>query len=286
MHPGRERLRECDYLYKPSCGPCEGLGGPRWGDAAEEFNPTNCTVLALPKDVPESDRPLAAFPSMGHAEIDGETRSPLAVRPDPKKPGKYPKVTSSISLAWDSEMRRHRYDFQGMPPFGGPMSQIYLQSEAQVKANSSAGVMVTIVGTSKHTPDICVCMDSVAGNMDIDSFVPHSPHDPLDLPAEEGGLSYLGRIKMELDGGDHRTVIADHYMKWAFHLLVDVDKSSPGYGTPLRLYGSTGVRFVYSNWTKADPRTSTPDLFKIPRFCVPTSKTCLDMRSASAEFIV
>merc|ERR1712217_111912 len=102
-----------------------------------QFNPMNCTVVAVAKDVPESDRPKPAFPSFGHANIDGDTREPLAVRPDPKKPGKYPKVSSSISLAWEPSMRRQRYDFKNMPPLGKSMAQIYLQTTAQAQSGNS-----------------------------------------------------------------------------------------------------------------------------------------------------
>jgi len=282
VHPGRERLKSCDYQNKPPCGPCEGLGGPRHGDGVEEFDPMNCTVVSLPVQVPESARPTPAFPALGSASIVGETRSPLAVRPDPKKPGKYPKVNASISLAWTAGVRRQRYDFQGMPPFGKPMAQIYLQTEEQVKSGNSSGVMVTIAQTSKYTPDVCVCMDAVAGNMDIDSFVPHSKHDPLDLPAEEGGLAYLGRVKVELDANDQRIAIADHYMKWAFHFLVDADQNSESYGLPLRLYGQQGVRFVYSKWDRSDPEARDPELFKIPKHCLSASKTCRETKRQQA----
>lgn len=279
LHPGRERLKSCDYQNMPPCGPCEGLGGPRWGDGVEEFDPMNCTIVALPAQVPEDARPKPAFPTHGSAAIAGDTRTPLAVRPDPKKLGKYPKVNASVSLAWDSFVRRQRYDFQGMPPFGKKMTQIYLQTEKEVKSGNSTGAMVTIAETSKYTPNICVCMDAVAGNMDIDSFVPHSPHDPLNLPAEEGGLAYLGRVSVVLDAGDHRVAIADHYMKWAFHFLVDADKDSESYGMPLRLYGQQGVRFVYSKWDHSDPQARDPALFKIPEHCVSLSTTCRDMKN-------
>jgi len=277
-HPGRERERACDYQNQPSCGPCEGLGGPRTGDGAEEFTPLNCTVVSQPHEVPLSSRVPGRFPNMGHAQIDGDTRSPLAVRPDPAKPGSYPKVSSSISLAWDAQMARHRYDFQSLPPLGSPASQIYLQTAAQMKSRNSSGVMVTIIG-SQEKLSVCICMDGIAGAMHVDSFVPNTPDDPVDLPAEEGGLAYLGRVKLApIDGGNNNTVIADHYLKWAFHFLVDADPASPSYGMPMRLYGATGVRFIYSNWTQEDPRTQNPKLFEIPKWCVPLSKTCREMR--------
>lgn len=283
VQPGRERLRSCDYQNEPQCGPCDGLGGPRWGDGTHEFDPVNCTVVALPHDVPENERPRPAFPSLGRAVINGDTRTPLAVRPDPKKPGKYPKVDSAVALAWDASVRRQRYDFQHMPPLGKTAAQVYLQTEEQARSGNSSGVMVTILETSKYTPSICICMNAVAGAMDVDSFVPHSPHDPLDLPPDEGGLAYLGRIRVRLDGGDNHSAVADHYSKWAFHFLVDADKQSPSYGLPLRLYGSTGVRFIYSNWTLGDPRESNPKLFEIPKHCVSFSETCREMKDQFGE---
>ena len=61
-------------------------------------------------------------------------------------------------------------------------------------------------------------------------------------------LAYLGRINVALDDGRSppTVAIADHWMKWAFHFLVDASPSSPTYGLPLRLYGTLGVRQVDS----------------------------------------
>lgn len=305
-HPGRERQRSCDYQNQPACRPCEGLGGARWGDGAEEFTPVNCTVVATADQVPASERPEARFPAVGQAFISGDTRQPLAVRPDPAKPGKYPAVSAVIKLGWDSSMARygydiyiyslqhsifiyvqmyitcmarHRYDFQHMPPFSQPASQLYLQTAAQMAAQNTSGVMVSIIGSQQHL-SVCVCTDAVAGVMHIDSFVPNATDDPVPLPADQGGLAYLGRIRLSpIDGGNNSTVLADHYMKWAFHFLVDADPQSPGYGKPLRLYGATGVRFIYSNWTLEDPRAADPDVFEIPKHCLLLSKTCREMHN-------
>ena len=100
-----------------------------------------------------------------------------------------------------------------MPPFNGPMSQIYLQTRDSIHTGNNSGAMVTIVGR-EHKLSLCICMDGIAGNMHIDSFTPHSPDDPLrDLPADQGGLDYLGRVAVTLDAGSNRTVLADHYLK-------------------------------------------------------------------------
>merc|ERR1712070_1106938 len=141
--------------------------------------------------------------------------------------------------------------------------------EAQRRANVT-GAMVSL------EPGECVCEAGIAGNMHVDSFVEHEALDPLDLPANAGGLSYLGRIRLDPidDGFGNRTVVADHWMKWAFHFLVDADPGSPSYGQPVRLYASGGARFVYSEWTVGDPRMQNPDLFNVPRHCISLTKFC------------
>ena len=45
-----------------------------------------------------------------------------------------------------------------------------------------------------------------------------------------------------IDGGNNDSVLADHYVKWAFHFLVGAENGTSTYGLPLRLYGATGVR--------------------------------------------
>ena len=86
-----------------------------------------------------------------------------------------------------------------------------------MKARNSTGVMVNI-GAGQ-----CTCTDGIAGVMHIDSFSPHSSDDPLrDLPADQGGLAYLGRVSVTLDGGFNRTLVADHYLKVKIHMLLTV----------------------------------------------------------------
>merc|ERR1740138_1528504 len=59
--PGWARQRRCDQNYLPKCGPCEGVGGPYWGDALSDFQPTNCEVVSLPEDVPVAERQSPQF---------------------------------------------------------------------------------------------------------------------------------------------------------------------------------------------------------------------------------
>jgi len=275
QQPGLERKRECHYLYDPPCRPCEGLGGPRTGDGVHDFVPVNCSVVAEAWEVSEDQRPQPTFPAMGSSKIYGDTRSPVTVRFDPNKPGKYSKLDMTINLAWDDQMYRLRYGVDNVL-LNKSTSQLYLQTPQQARDGNHSGAMVTILAHQGY----CECMEAVAGIMHIGAFVPHEALDPLDLPSDQGGSTYLGRIKLNTidDGFGNRTVIADHWMKWAFHLLVDADPDSPSYRQPVRLYGSSGVRDVYSEWSLDDPRIQDPDLFNLPKHCILRTDFCKQLQ--------
>ena len=95
------------------------------------------------------------------------------------------------------------------------------------------------------------------------------------MPPEQGGLAYLGRVRLDpVDDGRNVTVVADHWMKWAFHFLVDADPQSPSFKLPLRLYGSLGVRQVFHGWSVGDPSVAKPDVWTIPKGCALRAKAC------------
>jgi len=257
-HPGRERLRACDFQNQPKCGPCDGLGGRRWGDSPEEMEPMPCKVLHGPEVAPTTK---GSYPPLATVKLTGETRVPVAVRPT--TPGHYMNLSGRLSLGWDGDIMRMRYDFNG---FGTQISAQSLQQAKQLNVGATIGI----------AQGECSCGDSIAGIMHIQSFDPADPLDPLKLPANQGGADYLGRVQVTLDGDGvgQRTAIADHFMKWAFHFLVDANASSPSFGLPLRLYGPLGVRQVFHSWVIGDPSVAQPGIWKLPQGCNVTSSSC------------
>ena len=154
-----------------------------------------------------------------------------------------------------------------------------MQSREQALANDS-GAMFTLVPRLPSPLGGCFCIPAIAGNMHADSFVAHEALDPVDLPATEGGLAYLGRVRVLLDDGAHnRTATADHYLKWAFHFLVDADAHSPSYGLPLRLYGAYGVRQVFSDWVVGP---TPPATWAIPQGCRLHGPACQSFGAAAS----
>jgi len=165
--------------------------------------------------------------------------------------------------------------------------------------------MVTILESG-----VCFCAPAIAGVVHVQAFTANDPYDAESLPADGGGLAYLGRVRagrgararrccrsprrasrthpsprgpssstraedassaqVTLDDGLGRVAVADHYMKWAFHLLVDADEASPYFGKPLRLYGPYGVRQVLRDWS--DDADSM--LFDIPARCILRGDAC------------
>jgi len=273
-HPGLERLHTCDYQYQPPCGPCEGLGGRRWGDGVREFEPMECAVLHGPEGLPTTE---GRYPALATARITGETRSPIEVIPT--NPATYHRQESMLYMGYDDKVMRMRYDAIG----GG--SQISAQSFEQADR-------MDVGATINLNADTCVCMPSIAGNWHLQSFESSDPMDAVQLPPNEGGAAYLGRVRVVLDGNHPETngtaAIADHYMKWEFHFLVDADESSPSFGLPLRLYGPTGTRQVFDSWQLGDPAIARPDVWDLPSGCSRLTTACqvFDDSSNATELVV
>jgi hypothetical protein len=205
------------------------------------------------------------YPYLGKARLTGDTRIPLLVYPHPGDPkGKYPAINGTIAMGNKDGMMRLRYDFSDMG------SQISAQTFEQAKRGNTGATW----GLSNGS---CFCAKSIAGNFHAESFDVDDPLDSLHLLASQGGAAYLGRIRVTLDGDNEesqREAIADHYMKWAFHFLVDADKKSPTFGLPLRLYGSGGIRMVYDSWHIADPSIAEPMIWTMPKDCKVTAPEC------------
>jgi len=277
-HPGWARQRRCDQNYKPACGPCEGIGGPYWGDKVDQFQPTNCEVVAGPEAVPEGDRPSPQFAEQFIVHQLGSDR--LARTQNAAKFALYSQIRSTL---W--------YDFQlggestGTAPDGmarlrhdtyyddlgykwldnGLVSEIHLQSRAQREANIT-GPMVSLIhgllGWGKNLGG-CTCLADPVGVPVLGGTV-----DVLKAPHNSfmRGADYMGRIKIgvEYDGfkmGDKghgdmtkkRNMTVDHYVKWFLHLFIDADKSSPTYGQPVRFYGPYSGYAVYISVNKTVP---------------------------------
>lgn len=109
----------------------------------------------------------------------------------------------------------------------------------------------------------------------VHAFMPHDELDTMDLPGNKGGLEYLGRVKVTpFEDGTGRTVIADHYLKNGFNVLVDAGKDSPTYGLILRTFIPYGVRQVLKDWHLEDPTIKKPDIWKIPDGCELSYEPC------------
>jgi hypothetical protein len=270
-YPGWARQRRCDANWSPKCGPCEGIGGPYWGDSVDKFQPTNCELVALPENVPAKDRPLPQFPEEFIVHQLGSDR--LARTQNNASFALYSQIRSTLWYSFPlggkpSEgtatdgMAKLRHDtFYDDLPYRelehGLVSEIHTQNREQRAANIT-GPMISLIhaflGWGKYMGG-CTCVADpvgvpVLGGTVINNGVQHS--------AFMNGAEYLGRIKIgvEYDGfklGDSghgdmtkkRNMTVDHYAKWFLHLFIDADKDSPTYGQPVRFYGPYSGFAVY-----------------------------------------
>lgn len=263
-----ERLRTCDYQANPPCGPCEGMGGKRWGEGLHEWTPTPCSIIHGPEKPPST---IGRYPEVGTATLTGETRSPVEVRPKKGENVSYMPMRGNITVDYRGNiMFRQRYDFDGMG------IEVSVQTYDQAK-NMDTGA--TIFGGGP----MCQCGRSIAGLFHRNSFDPTDPLDPLKLAANEGGAAYLGRVQVTIED---EIYIADHFMKWAFHFLVNADENSSSFGLPLQLYGPMGVRQVFHNWQLVDPEIARPDVWHLPKGCNVTATACSLFPPVAQEHIV
>jgi len=278
--PSTSRQRNCDYQYDPPCGPCDGLGGHRWGDATDEFTPITCELVKAAEDVPVAERAPHVFPKQASCKMNGDARQPLEPPGNSTwVKGSYVPVDGQFFLGWDDEMGRHQYIRKSGSPVGGKNSTVTLiakQSMEMIRKNSSAGVMAVVsVPQADPSNKTCVCLPGDAGVMHTAAFADNDPLDNLKLPPSEGGLTYLGRVKVQLETMN-KTIVVDHYMKVFFHFLVGAEKGTPEYGLPVMLYAGLGNRFIYTDWVLGDPSKTRPGLWDLPTdtFCAMVSPDC------------
>merc|ERR1740138_1318124 len=277
-YPGRARQRRCDQNYAPACGPCEGIGGPYWGDDLKDFQPTNCELVALPEEVPEAERQSPQFAEQFIVHQLGSDR--LVRTQNAAKFAIYSQIRSTLwydfplggesSGQGDDGMAKLRHDtyyddlgYRWLD--NGLVTEIHLQSKAQREANVT-GPMVSmlhgLLGWGQYMGGLTCLADPVGvpvlgGTVDV-----HGAGHSAFLE----GADYKGRIKIgvEYDGfkmGDKghgdmtkkRNMTVDHYLKWFLHVFVDADKSSPTYGQPVRFYGPYSGFAVYVKVEKAAP---------------------------------
>jgi hypothetical protein len=271
--PGWARQRRCDQNYAPACGPCDGIGGPYWGDDLKDFQPTNCDVVALPDEVPEEKRIKPQFYDQAIIHQLGSDRLARTQNANPDGLTLYSQIRSTLwydfPLGGEStgtspedgiaQLRHDSFYDDALYQLvdRGLVSEIHTQTRTQREANIT-GPMISLVhgllGWGKYLGG-CTCLADPVGVPVLSGIVDvtKQPHSAFLKDA-----TYLGRISMgvEYDGfklGDKghgdmkakRNMTVDHYSKWFLHVFMDADESSPTYGQPVRFYGPYSGFAVY-----------------------------------------
>lgn len=235
-YPGRNRQRRCDQNYLPKCGPCEGIGGPYWGDDLKDFQPTNCEVVALPEDVPVADRVLPEFYEQMIVHQLGSDR--LARTQNAAKFALYSQIRSTLwydfplngTTAAPGEMAKLRHDtFYDDLTYkwldNGLVSELHFQSRAQREANVT-GPMVSLLhgllGLGKYLGGLTCLANPVgvpvlAGRVLVNGTAHSSFMNGADYKGRVTiGVEYDGFKMGDKGNGDmkaKRNMTVDHYVQ-------------------------------------------------------------------------
>jgi len=269
----KEKSRRCYTNYKElfniTCGPCDGVAGPYWGDSDDHFTATKCIVVAQPEDVPEKDRVQAKLPSqfsvdvVGGSDRFGRTTNPI----HDQLPGPIAKIYGQISGKWfmdakpgaDLWLLRHDTIYgsvteDGVPiPFIAPsVSEIHAQTAKQ-RASNLTGPMVSLIhGMPSFLPGGCTCMPDPVG----------VPDTQASWAKGMAGMQYMGRIKLPELEYLKTPIVLDHWANWFFHIFMDTNSSVPHYKkAPSRLASAYAGTAVYDNWVFEDPAIKDPTVW-------------------------
>jgi len=274
----KELARRCYTNYKQlfniSCGPCDGVAGPYWGDDDDKYStPDPCVALGTPDTIPEADRVQPVFPPQFSVDVVagsdrwGRTTNPAGAAKTPFPPiidSMYGQISGKwfVDVTKDSDLWMLRHDtayehvaFNGskIPFIGFHVSEIHSQTRAQQAVNNTGPMVSLISGIPSFIPGGCTCVADPVGVPDV----AHWRTEGLDQ------MEFLGRINVTLAEWDGRVVTVDHWANWFFHVFMDVDTSVPHYGkAPRRLASAYAGTACYDNWDLTDPKIKDPTVWK------------------------
>jgi hypothetical protein len=268
------KQRRCYTNYKElfniTCGPCDGIGGPYWGDSDKDFSPTECQTVGNPEEIPESERVKPKLPAQFTVDVVwgadrfGRTTNPVK----DALPGPVAKIYGEISGKWymdakpgaDLWLLRHDTTYGNVHENGFPipflqaeLTEIHAQTAKQRATNNSGPMVSLIHGLPDWVPGGCTCMEDPVGVPDVTaSWAEGFNH-----------MQYMGRIRLPRIEHFNTPVVLDHWANWFFHVYMDVNKSVSYYGrAPSRLSSAYAGMAVYDNWVFADPAIADPEVWR------------------------
>jgi hypothetical protein len=270
----KQMARRCYTNYKElfgiECGPCDGVGGPYWGDDDDkDFTATECVVVGKPEEIAEADRVKPKLPEQFTVDVvGGSDRFGRTTNPNVDQlPGPIAKLYGQIYGKWfmdakaDSDLWMLRHDTtyasvteNGVPiPFIKPhVSEIHAQTSKQRSENCTGPMVSLIHGMPEWMPGGCTCMPDPVGVPDTQAA----------FATGLANMQYMGRIKLPELEYLKTPIELDHWAWWFFHIFMDTNKSVPHYGkAPSRLASAYAGTAVYANWIMDDPKIKDPEVW-------------------------
>jgi len=269
----KAKARRCYTNYKElfnvTCGPCDGVAGPYWGDSDDFFKPTDCLVVGTPEEIPENERippklpPQFTVDVVGGSDRFGRTTNPI----NDTLPGPIAKIYGQIHGKWymdakpgaDLWLLRHdtvygsvTEDGTSIPFISPSLTEIHAQTAKQRTENVTGPMVSLIHGMPDWIPGGCTCIQDPVGVPDITAT----------LATGMANMQYMGRIKLPELEYLKVPIELDHWANWFFHIFMDTNSSVPHFRqAPSRLASAYAGTAVYDNWIFEDPAIRDPDVW-------------------------
>jgi len=234
-----DRLRRCDGPnahpdggpgYSPSCGACEGLGGPAWGDKNDQITLPKCTALPTPgKNDTQPVRPgWAMMGKNGKFTIDNDRFIMIGKKTDPFCFSFFPsnnsignqcyrRQTGKFQVDMSKEQKSVRYDLKLHIPWPSDKHSLFGNISTTIFHH---GPNMWIVNNLYGLMNQCVCVQPLSGGSGTSGS--HNP-DPI-YPVMHNWtnhLTYLSRERLEIEYGVGEMDV-DHWVYGPHHAWTPV----------------------------------------------------------------
>jgi len=264
-----DRVKRCDWDYEPFCAPCEGIGGPLWGNSEHEWQQIPCEPLAKPEDIPKENLTKPLWPLRFTVKEYSMYTFPAL---DPCNPNF--RYNSTYTLAQDTTPQGAVYHTIATSGWTGPKKTA---GRTWVYPNGNFYTTLDIgYANDKHpngrTALACVCLGL---------------KDPSISGAIMGGLEYDFLLGARLVGRErimpehlNTWYVTDHWVKGPHHFWFDVTTN-----LMVREWQPFNIRNVYHDWQLGEPSQDTMKMAKACTDIFHINATCHAARPDSQKAV-
>jgi len=233
-----DRIRRCDGPeahpddgpgYSPACGPCEGLGGPAWGDKNEQIKLPKCSPITVGENDTAPVHPAwASMGGNGKFSIENDRFIMIGKKTDPfcfsffpsnNSAGNqcYRRQTGKFQVDMSGEQKSVRYDLNLHIPWPSDRFSLFGNISTTIFHH---GPNMWIVNNLYNLMKQCVCVQPLSGGSGTGGSHNPTPIFPV-MHNWTDHLTYLAREKLEIEYGVGEMEV-DHWTYGPHHAWTPV----------------------------------------------------------------